>query len=251
MPARYIIAVSGVRPTDAVRLWATDHAVAARAFLLFVHVDDEDSATPHAPAAAAAADPSFADDDTLILHGPVPHTLADFVRDDDVLVLGTDKSGFIHARVFGSRGIQIAGAVPCSVAVVPNVDLRFRSGVVAGVDRGETIAVIARAASDEATARADPLHLIHSTRGTRAPPALRTTESVLLRASLAATHRWPSLVVSARTTSRPAAQALLDASRNAALLVLGPGGRPPTYPFGSVMHDVLININAPVLIARR
>lgn len=248
MPARYIIAVSGVRPAHAVRLWASAHAVAAHALLLCVHVDDVDPVTAH----ASAADPSVDDDnDTLILHGPVPRTLADFVRDDDVLVLGTDKSGFIHARVFGSRGIQIAAAVRCSVAVVPDVDLRFRSGVVAGIDRGETVAVITRAASDEAAARADTLHLIHSTRAPRASPALRSAESLLLRASLAATRRWPRLVVSARTTSRPTAQVLLDASRNAALLVLGPGGRPPTYPFGSVLHDVLININAPVLIVRR
>ena len=54
-----------------------------------------------------------------------------------------------------------------------------------------------------------------------------------------------------RVVARPAAEALLDAARNAALLVLGPGNpRDEARLTGRVLHDVLINVNAPVLIAR-
>jgi nucleotide-binding universal stress UspA family protein len=53
-------------------------------------------------------------------------------------------------------------------------------------------------------------------------------------------------------SGRPPAEALLDAARDKALLVLGPGSTGPVRsPIGSVTHDVLLNVNAPVLVARR
>ena len=48
------------------------------------------------------------------------------------MVVGTHKIGFLHGRVLGSRSVQITSTVPCSVAVIPEVDLRFRRGVVGG-----------------------------------------------------------------------------------------------------------------------
>ena len=51
--------------------------------------------------------------------------------------------------------------------------------------------------------------------------------------------------------ARPPAAALLDSARDKALLVLGPGSLEPVRsPIGSVVHDVLLNANAPVLISR-
>ena len=245
MPGRYVVAVKGPGHAGAAHTWATDHAAAAGAPLLAVHVVGE-----AAPASAArAAEPPPRDRDTATLQGPINPALASFVNEDDVLVLGTDKTGFLHSRVLGVRGLQIASVVSSSVAVIPDVDLRFRSGVVAGIDREGTAAGVAYAAAAEAAALSQPLQLIHSsfTGGSTTGVDART---VLTVARSSVERRWPDLAVRTRMTARPPAEALLDASRNATLLVVGPGRAPVDTPFASVVHDVLININAPVLIAR-
>lgn len=240
---RYVIAVGDIAPTVAAREWAAAHAVASHAPLTTVHVDtthaDDHAAPPvHTPA-----------DDRTVLFGAPPEALAKFVHDGDVLVIGTDKTGFIHARVFGSLGIRIVAAVRSSVAVIPHVDLRFRSGIVAGIDHRDTAALIARIAAAEAAARNEPLQLLHSTFAGRARHE-GDGQVVLDIAAATAQGSFPSVVVHVRTTARPPAEALLDASRNAALLVLGPGGKSYRSPIGSVLHDVLVNINSPVLVVR-
>ncbi len=74
----------------------------------------------------------------------------------------------------------------------------------------------------------------------------------LMADAAAAAHRAaPELSVTTRVSTRPALDAILDASWSAALLVIG--SRKPdavTGFVGSTTHDVLTNINSPVFIAR-
>lgn len=254
MRGRYVVAVKGDDLTDAAaRAWAVDHASASGAALVSVHVAG--AAADPVPPPSARDRPTAAPGGLITLDGPVPKALAGFVDRDDMLVLGTDKTGFLRSRALGVRGVQIASTVRCGVAVIPVADLRFRSGVVAGVDRVETAALVACAAGSEAAARQQPLQIVHSSFADGPSAAPRTASAVLgsavlERARSAVSRRWPDLVVRTRTTTRPPAEALLDASRNATLLVLGPGASPVDAPFASVIHDVLLNINAPVLVAR-
>jgi hypothetical protein len=143
--------------------------------------------------------------------------------------------------------VQIAMATDCTVAVIPDVDLRFRRGVVVGIDRPETAMALGRIAAQEAEDRADDLLLVHcETAGAMAGFDLPISVAVE-----AAQLRSPTLRVRSRVSERPAAGSLLDAARGKALLVLGPGSLDPSRsPLGSVMHDILLNANAPVLIAR-
>jgi nucleotide-binding universal stress UspA family protein len=188
---------------------------------------------------------------TRLLGGSVPSALADFAQSDDLLVIGTGKTGFLHGRVLGSRSLQIALAASCTVAVVPDVDLRFRRGVVAGVDRHATAGAIGRAAAQEAMMRGEELLLVQATHDTgsgRTPPR---ADLALDEAAASARTAFPNLVVRTRVTDRPPAEALLDSARDKALLVLGPGSLDPSRsPIGAVLHDVLLNVNAPVLISR-
>ena len=242
MPARYIVAVTDSPAAEAARSWAELHAEDNGWPVVAVHV------TPDRHRERSDSTP-VPHEGSVLLHGSIPAALAGFVRDEDVLVIGTDKTGFVHTRVFGSRGLQIVAATPSSVAVIPAVDLRFRSGVVAGIDRPHTAALIARTAAAEATARSETLQLIHSTFAGIIPAEIDANESVLDSAADAARQSWPELTVRTRTTPRPSAEALLDASRTAALLVLGPG-KGDREALGTVLHDVLTNINCPVLIVR-
>jgi len=267
MASRYVVAVDGSRPSAAALRWAVARSATHRVPLVLVHVleealegDDIEAADDEATrtgvrllaetvARLEAEHPELVVS-TRLLSGQVPRALAAFAEPDDLLVIGTGKTGFLHGRVLGSRSVQIAMAAPCTVAVIPDVDLRFRRGVVAGVDRFGTAAAIARSAAAEAGSRGEELLFI------QAAPARETRLNPVERADLAisqavaeARECQPELVIRSRVAARPAAEALLDSARDKALLVLGPGSpesvRPP---IGSVVHDVLLNANSPVLI---
>jgi nucleotide-binding universal stress UspA family protein len=263
MTMRYIVGFDGSGPSDAALEWVVTRARRAPAPILLVNVTEGDAGDMgHEFEELAAregamivsrridalrrAEPEFVVEG-LLLQGSVPWELARTVAHEDLLIVGTHKTGFLHGRVLGSRSVQIAAAAECSVAVVPEVDLRFRSGVVAGIDRAETAPTVAQFAADEAAARGEDLLLLEAN-------LLETPEhqpSPLAVAMIAARKRRPELVIRTRQSTRGAAEALLDAARDKALLVLGPGSRnPDRSPIGSVLHDVLLNVNAPVIVAR-
>jgi len=261
MTSRYVVAVDGSRPAAAAVRWAVDRARSDGAAIVLVHVlddgaaDDEVQQGEHLLSETAdqlsTADSGLAVS-TRCLTGSVPRALAAFVDADDVLVIGTGKTGFLHGRVLGSRSVQIAAAAACSVAVIPDLDLRFRRGVVAGVDRHDTAGTIARVAGSEANRRAEELLLVQAEAelGTRPTASLRS-DLAIGEALLRAREVFPDLVIRSRVAGRPAAEALLDSARDKALLVLGPGSLDPARPpIGSVLHDVLLNANSPVLISR-
>lgn len=247
MPARYVLGVSNPDALDAAEAWAKSHAAHADVPLVRVHVgrSDADARHYHHTADHTAAR------DLVYLDGPVPEALARFVGAEDFLVIGTGKTGFIRSRVFGTLSLQIAAEVACNVAVIPEVDLRFRTGVVAGVKDDDLLSAIIRNSADEACARKEPLQLIHSTFAGLVPAPVETRGPILDRAASAAIINGADLRVRTHGTERAPAEALLDASRNASLLVIGAGHpRGAGHALGSVTHDVLVNINAPVLIVR-
>ena len=264
MTSRYLVAVDGSRPAAAALHWAAERASAAGDPLVIVHVEPDDAEEFDDAAVQRGAELLSETVEGLsarypdltvgsrLLEGSVPAALATFAESTDTLVIGTGKTGFLHGRVLGSRSVQIAAAASCTVAVIPDVDLRFRRGVVAGVDRGGTAAAIAHAAAWEADARGEELLLVQAApeRTTRVTTAGRA-DLALGQAVATAREHFPELVIRSRVAARPPAEALLDSARDKALLVLGPGAPDAERPVvGSVLHDVLLNANSPVLITR-
>ncbi len=267
MVERYVVAIDGSAPSEAALEWAIKRAVREPAPVVLATVHDDEfgamgrevediearqSARLVSEVAARvrrrlpAADISVA-----VLEGSVPWALARYVRPSDLLVIGTHKSGFLHGRVLGSRSVQIAAAAPCGVAVVPLADLRFRTGVVAGIDRMQTAGALGAIAAREATARGQELLLLQSVPVPPEGTTVARDRLALAHAVAAAKAACPALVIRSRVTHRPAADALLDAARDKALLLLGPGSSDAARtPIGSVLHEVLLNVNAPVLVAR-
>ncbi|HEU0206069.1 MAG TPA: universal stress protein [Pseudolysinimonas sp.] len=266
MTSRYLVAVDGSRPAAAALRWAVGRAASDGNPLVLAHVlDDEAGAIGTDDEAArkgaqllaetaarlSAEHPGIAIS-TRLLSGSVPRALASFADPEDMLVIGTGKTGFLHGRVLGARSVQIAMAASCSVAVIPDVDLRFRRGVVAGVDRHSTAAAIGHSAAVEAASRGEELLLLQAApdRSTRLTPTARA-DLAIGEAIAEAREVFPELVIRSRVAARPPAEALLDSARDKALLVLGPGSLEPVRSsIGSVVHDVLLNANAPVLISR-
>jgi nucleotide-binding universal stress UspA family protein len=245
MPARYVLGV-GDSDAAAAGRWAESHARRDGVPMVRVHVGsgitDETSGLKV----------GTKEMDIVYIAGRAPEALARFVTADDILVIGTGKTGFIHSRIFGSVSLQITAEVPCTVAVIPTIDLRFRRGIVAGVKDDDLMPAIIGAAAGEARARQESIELIHSSFSGVIPAVIETRAATAARAAAVESMVDAGTTVRTRSTQRPPAEALLDASRNAALLVVGAGHpRGAGHALGAVTHDVLVNIDAPVLVARR
>lgn len=169
----------------------------------------------------------------------------------DTLVVGTHKTGYVSGRLLGSRSVQFALAASGNVVVVPVMNPRFRDGVVAGIDRDETASEIAHRAASEAADLGTRLTLVHAVSPAHAAQSRGSVDTPLQAASDAALAVEGVPEVRSRVSMRSPAEALLDASRASALLVVGPGalGEDRT-PLGTTLHEVLLNANAPVLVVR-
>lgn len=249
MSQRHVVGVDGSAPSRSALSWALGRAAGTDGLIVLAHVrsggrgdlTDEDMA--HLLDSARRAHPSVAVGSAVLCGEVVPALLA-FLDEDDVLVIGTHKTGHLHGRAFGSTSVAIATCVTCSVVVVPELDLRFRRGIVAHVQGADD--AVEELAADEAERRADELVLV------QAAVSGEQDGSPVLSAAQRVQERHPLLSVSCRTTARAAAPALLDAALGNALLVIGMG-RPPRADgraFDPLLHDVLMNLTSPVLVAR-
>lgn len=267
MSFRYVVGVDGSAPSASAADWAARRARRDGATLHLVHVVDPEAGLMGADAEAEAHRTGVAvlaeavarireafpgvEARGELLTGVPAWTIAGFAHPDDVVVVGTGKTGYVSGRILGSRSVQFALAVHGDVAVVPEADLRFRDGVVAGIDREETAELIARRAAREAAEHGTRLTLVHAVPPDAVPAARARAEGPLARAVEAARAVDGRLEIRSRVSVRTPAEALLDASRGSALLVVGPGSTAETRsPLGSTLHIVLLNANAPVLVVR-
>lgn len=257
MSGRSIVGFDGTEPGRAALEWA----LAQNAPVMIAHVADEEAGlvgTDYAREVAQRAEVLVADVladvaarhprtdvEAVIVEGPVAWALSQVAEPADTVVIGTHKTGFLHGRVLGSRSVEVAMLAPCDVMVVPAIDLRFRSGVVAGIADEPGLRQVVEAATRAAVARGEHLLLLHSTEDRR-PGGDR---AIVADALAIARESARDLGIRTRSSNRHTAELLLDAARGAALLVVGSGSGDRTRsPIGSVLHDVLLNITAPTLV---
>lgn len=275
MSGDYFIGVDGSGPGRAALRWGMQRAAEHGAAVVLVHVVDDEwglvgqdyaeealrqtVALLAEEAGNAHAIADGVDISTRILHGSPSWELAGLPSPGDLLIIGTHKTGFLRGRVLGSRSVQMVSAARSSVAIVPDSATSSRRGVVVGVDRFDgSMPAVARGAR-EAMSLGQELLLVHAppspprtARSADLPASTEAAQLLLANAAAAASAAAPGVVVHRRLVHRAPAEALLDASYDASLLVLGvshPRSATQTL-IGSVTHDVLMNINVPVLVAR-
>ncbi|MEO7007186.1 MAG: universal stress protein [Terrimesophilobacter sp.] len=199
---------------------------------------------------------------TQLLHGNLMDELIVTSKNADLLAVGTHNTGFIYGRVFGSRSILLAAAAYSPVAIIPQSLLCGGRGVVVGVDDSDAgRAAICFAAAEAQRAR-QTLTLVRAS-GT---PRLRAEQdewqqqrdlysdehakTILCKAETIAKSVDADSEIRVSRIRRPAAEALLDASATAALLVVGSSRREGAnrMMLGSVSHDVLINLTGPTIV---
>lgn len=187
---------------------------------------------------------------TRVDRGRVADALVRETGADDLLVVGSDKTGFVRGRAFGVRAIQLAAALRGALAVVPSVDLRLRTGVVVAVDDLGSAPALARRAAQEAADLGWTLTIVHAVARDGGSQRAKPEDAVLAAARAAALAAHPGLELRVLAAQRHAADAILSASREQALLVLGRSRRTTALGVGETIHDVLMNANAPTVILR-
>jgi len=182
----------------------------------------------------------------------------------DLLAIGTNKTGFMAGAVYGTLPLRLAAHSRCPLFVIP-ANWTARDGpIVAGMEDNTSSDVALDFAAREASRLGETLVIVHAWTipatlglddGAMIPfDALREAhEEILARAAERIRTEHPDLSVSVVLEQGPAAQALVDASREASLLVVGTHGRGAIAGLilGSVSHDVLMNLPCPVAVVPR
>jgi nucleotide-binding universal stress UspA family protein len=262
--ARWAVGYDGSAASVTALGWAVARAVRAGGEVQLVGVVDDDSGamgaayaeqSAHelgallsaAAARVASAHPGLAVT-TRLVTGAVAPALAAAAQADDVLVVGSDKTGYARGRLYGVRSVQLASLVPGPLVVVPSADLRLRDGVVVALDGTATSDALARAGAEEASQAGCRVSLVHAVPQDGGADARHRGDAVLHRALDVAHAVDPGLEVTRHLTSRRPAEAILNLARDRALLVIGRSRRTPSPGIGGTLHEVLINANVPVMI---
>ncbi|WP_121395160.1 universal stress protein [Micromonospora sp. M71_S20] len=193
-------------------------------------------------------------------------TLVEESRRAELVVVGSRGLGGFAGLLLGSVGTQVAAHAHCPVLVVRPAEepIPVAGPVLVGVDGSEPAELAVGYAADEAARRGDGLVLVHvqPPDGDR-PAADEVTETqaaahadsaeLLATAAAAVRGSHPGLAVEGRLLRAPKAeQALVEASEDAALVVVGSRGRGgfAGLLLGSVSQALVQHAHCPVLVAR-
>lgn len=275
MTEKIIVAVDGGPASDSALAWALDRAKSSDVALEITSVveivptagapvdnrqayqDAVDSAVDRAQSAA----PGLAITSTLRTGNPA-HALIAASRRADLLVIGSNRTGALTGIVHGTLPLRVAGRSECPTVVVPAGWKPGGRGVVVGWDDDGTADVAVEFAAKEAARGHHELTILHAW---RLPPSVGFADATpqwlstdiesgargALTAVASETRRsHPDVIVVEQLQLGAASGAIVGASRDAALVVVGSHGRRALggLIIGSVSHDVLMNMPAPVVV---
>jgi nucleotide-binding universal stress UspA family protein len=184
----------------------------------------------------------------------------------DLLVVATDWHGGRRPSRRGVHSLRIAASSHAPVAVIPDLDLAVRRGIVVGVDGSPEGARALEFAAREADRIGEPLIAVHAwdiaviaggeygygVAMVGTDELSRAAEELLDEALEPIVTKYPNLDIQRRVITGDPVTALADESVDAKLLVVGSHGRGPLARFllGSVSHGVLSHLEAPTVVVR-
>jgi nucleotide-binding universal stress UspA family protein len=288
MTGRVVVGYNGSAAGDRAVAWAAKRAAARGLGLRIVHVIDgvidarnsgelllavQTKAQQLLEVAAAVArvlEPDLTVE-TDVEQGDPLEVFVRLSEDAELLVVGSDWAGEGRPSRRGTRSLRIAAASAAPVAVIPDIDVSGRSGVVVGVD-GSELSEHARAfAAAEADLVHQPLMAVHgwmlpNMTGYNAgypvdyvdySPELATAleegaQETLSLALGGLAADYPDLPVRRVVAEGIPEMLLADEAEKASLLVVGSRGHGAVVRLllGSVSHAVLAHLLAPTVIVR-
>jgi nucleotide-binding universal stress UspA family protein len=182
-----------------------------------------------------------------------------------MLVVATRGTGALGELVVGSTGTALAGQAACPVVVVPSPkeSVSAQGPVVVGVDGSPHGEAALRLAMEEASLHGRTVVVVHAWHavpgGLSATAATQqrrfradeVSHELLVSEALAGEgQRFPEVAVKTQVVQDHPVRALLDAARNASLIVLGARGTGgySGLALGSVALGVLHHATCPVCV---
>lgn len=276
MPDKVIVAVDGGEASDAALEWVIERSKRVLIDLEITAVVDTDRIptgsianyqslyeTILRKAASRVAEASSRVEATQVVRqGPPAKALIAASANADLLVVGTNKTGRLAGITHGTLPLRVAGRSRCVTVVVPVGWHPQGTGVVAGWDDNDTGDLALDFAANEAQLLGSPLTIVHSW---PVPPAMGVdpASSAILFQDVIDSHRkalslaaerihdaHPDLEIREQFEPAPASLAIVHVAEGAELVVVGTHGRGAlgSLILGSVSHDVLMNMPAPVAV---
>lgn len=203
--------------------------------------------------------------DIQLRHGSGGSVLREVSKEASIVVVGEHDRHWMDGGPLTDRALQIVSASEIPAAVIPLKRGSGDRGVVVGVDGSEESLQAVAFAAAEADRGGDDLTVLLAFRR----PA-RWIESQLPKSGLAETileedrivlaesvaglgDKYPDLVVHQKLESdTEPAKALVEAAKDARLLVIGSRGRGgfTRMVLGSTAHAVLLNLPCPTIVTR-
>lgn len=214
--------------------------------------------------AARLSEPGVTVTTRVVVGDPVTALIA-ASKDAGLLVLGSGYRGADAGPARGSHGIRIVAASSCPVAVVPDIELEGRRGVVVGVDGSPVSDAAIHFAAEEAERLGEPLIAacvwtpVASPRHAPMvfPDQYRANMNELTRETLAGAlkgvrERHPDLQVEEHVAEGYPALVINRLAADAQLAVVGSRGRGAVRRFllGSVSHEVLQRLATVTAVVR-
>ncbi|TDC80987.1 universal stress protein [Micromonospora sp. KC606] len=196
-----------------------------------------------------------------VLDGPPALVLQERSAEAGLLVLGSRGHGGFGGLLAGSTAVAVTAHAHCPVVVVRHGSTGAAGPVVVGVDGSEPSRVALGFAVERAAKRKMPLRVVRITDppdGRRRPSdhdeqAVAAEERAVVEKSLAAWQgTFPDLPVTVVVTPGNPAATLVEASREAQLVVVGSRGRGGLRGMllGSVSQQLIQHSQCPVAVVR-
>ena len=279
MAKRMLIGVKNFDTSQAAVRWGAERATAGGLGVQLVHVVDEamrrggsgllqatrsDVESMLAASADLVRSVAAVEVTTQVVDGNPLNELVRLSQDADMVVVGSDSTGDDRPSRHGTRGFRIAAASTTPVAVIPNIDLARRNGVVVGVDGSPNSAHALDFAVNEADRLGEPLIAVNAWPNPvvygydlafpveYVEDLTEISNEILTTALNEATRTHPNVRVRRVVAEGDPVTVLTEEADTASLVVVGSHGRGAMARFllGSVSHGVLARLASPTVIVR-
>ncbi|MCO1595815.1 universal stress protein [Micromonospora sp. RHAY321] len=189
-----------------------------------------------------------------VYDGPPALILQERSAEAGLLVLGSRGHGGFGGLLAGSTAVAVAAHAHCPVVVVRDGAGSAPGGPVAvGVDGSEPSLVALGFAAERAAQRRVPLRVLHAwTQGPGGAAGVPDERAAVEQALEPWRRTFPELAVTVDLVAGSPAATLVDASQQAALVVVGSRGRGGLAGMllGSVSQQVIQHAHCPVAVVR-